>query len=66
MNFQGELTDNMRGFYRSSYKDLHDKEKVHWIASTQFEATGFFLFVCLLFFLFAFFFLFLVTFFLIF
>ncbi|KAL1923805.1 uncharacterized protein VTP21DRAFT_8785 [Calcarisporiella thermophila] len=35
--FAGKINDQMRGFYRSSYKDAD--EKVRYMASTQFEAT---------------------------
>ncbi|VDN29927.1 unnamed protein product [Gongylonema pulchrum] len=37
LDFVGELNDNMRGFYRSSYKDAAGNER--HIASTQFEST---------------------------
>jgi puromycin-sensitive aminopeptidase len=35
--FQGTLNDQLRGFYRSTYKD--DAGTVHTLAATQFEAT---------------------------
>lgn len=37
IDFIGTLNDKMRGFYRSSYKDLDGKEQ--FIATTQFEST---------------------------
>lgn len=37
VDFQGELNDKLRGFYKSTYKDENGKDKV--LASTQFEAT---------------------------
>lgn len=38
LEFTGILNDELRGFYRSSYKD--DNGDVHWLAVTQFESTG--------------------------
>ncbi|KAJ3332171.1 hypothetical protein HDU93_009301 [Gonapodya sp. JEL0774] len=35
--YKGMLTDSLRGYYRSSYKD--DAGKKRWLASTQFEST---------------------------
>ena len=37
LNFQGKLNDQLRGFYRSTYKDLAGV--THTMAATQFEAT---------------------------
>jgi len=37
INFQGILNDQLRGFYRSQYQDLHGQTK--FMATTQFEAT---------------------------
>ncbi len=37
LSFHGKLNDQLRGFYRSTYKD--DSGTVHTIAATQFEAT---------------------------
>ena len=37
IKFTGTLNDKLRGFYRSTYKDLQGNQKV--IATTQFEAT---------------------------
>jgi len=37
LNFAGVLNDELKGFYRSTWKD--DKGVEHVIATTQFEAT---------------------------
>jgi puromycin-sensitive aminopeptidase len=37
LTFQGKLNDQLRGFYRSTYKD--HAGVTHWMAATQFEAT---------------------------
>lgn len=37
MDFEGYLNDELRGFYRSSYKDETDTER--WMAVTQFQPT---------------------------
>ncbi|CAO3625904.1 unnamed protein product [Mucor fragilis] len=37
IDFEGILNDEMSGFYRSSYKDVHGDTK--YLATTQFEAT---------------------------
>ena len=37
LNFQGKLNDQLRGFYRSTYKDTAGV--MHTMAATQFEAT---------------------------
>jgi puromycin-sensitive aminopeptidase len=37
MGFRGTLNDKLRGFYRSTYTDVHGT--THTIAATQFEAT---------------------------
>jgi puromycin-sensitive aminopeptidase len=37
LSFHGKLNDQLRGFYRSTYKD--DSGTVHTLAATQFEAT---------------------------
>lgn len=37
LEFEGELNDKMRGFYRSVYKDENGKESI--VATTQMEAT---------------------------
>uniref|UniRef100_A0A158R5B1 Aminopeptidase n=1 Tax=Syphacia muris TaxID=451379 RepID=A0A158R5B1_9BILA len=37
LKFVGTLNDKMRGFYRSSYKDMDGKQQ--YIATTQFEST---------------------------
>ncbi len=37
LSFQGKLNDQLRGFYRSTYKD--ESGTVHTLAATQFEAT---------------------------
>lgn len=37
IDYVGELNDQMAGFYRSSYTDIHGVKKI--MASTQFEAT---------------------------
>ncbi|KAL7640964.1 UNVERIFIED_CONTAM: hypothetical protein RMT77_008101 [Armadillidium vulgare] len=38
MDFVGYLNTQLRGFYRSSYKDKNGKTK--WLATTQFQATA--------------------------
>ena len=37
LTFHGKLNDQLRGFYRSTYKD--HAGVTHWMAATQFEAT---------------------------
>jgi puromycin-sensitive aminopeptidase len=37
LRFAGVLNDKLHGFYRSTYKDAHGREKI--LASTQFEST---------------------------
>ena len=37
LTFQGKLNDQLRGFYRSTYKD--ERGTTHSLAATQFEAT---------------------------
>ena len=38
LEFEAEIVDELRGFYRSSFKDKDDKDV--WIATTQFEPTA--------------------------
>ena len=38
LEFEAEIVDELRGFYRSSFKDKEDKDV--WIATTQFEPTA--------------------------
>ena len=38
LEFEAEIVDELRGFYRSSFKDKDDKDI--WIATTQFEPTA--------------------------
>ena len=38
LEFNSTITNDLKGFYKSQFLDLNDKEK--WIATTQFEPTS--------------------------